>query len=268
MGGRASTMVANRPSRFWAWLNGKAWPRLKKTGPWLGREFWPGLLFFTGLGVISFTLALWVLGGDPLETTVSVGSTVVASPTAGSSSEAATATSTSATTTVATTTAEATTPSTTAPAGAANTTGGTTSGPTTPTTTTLAAGATAPTTPEATTTKTNAMTITTTSQTGRPSDTLYAALLGSGFALILCGAFFYRITSIKFPGGELALAAQVAKVVTKATKKTHQRDPKKIESLSRYVAARLTSEAAVTGKQPSDDYAEAVAQEGVQMLFY
>jgi hypothetical protein len=72
----------------------------------------------------------------------------------------------------------------------------------------------------------------------------------------LTGAYFYRVTSIKFPGGEIQLAAQAAAAVAKVTTPEEQENPELIKAITVHVATRLSERAAATGTSPSDAYAE------------
>jgi hypothetical protein len=106
------------------------------------------------------------------------------------------------------------------------------------------------------TTSVNAKTITSTPASSRPSDALFGTLLGAGLVLMLVGAYFYRITNIKFPGGEIQLAAKAAAAVAKVTTSEEQDDPQLMKAITVNVATRLAERAAVTGAAPSDAYAE------------
>lgn len=204
--------IAGGPGRFFKWMKTKAWPKgIKPPILWTHRRFLPSLLFLSGLAVIGFTLALWVVGGETASSTVQVHSTAIA------------------------------------PVSTPTGTGKTATG--------------------MSTTSVNSSTITDTPAATRPSDALFATFLGIGLSLLLTGAFFYRITSIKFPGGELVLAAQATAAVAKVTSQAQQDNVDGIKAAGAITAAALTARATTLGLSPSDDFAEKAAIRARQIIF-
>lgn len=209
---------------------GRTWNWVKGKGwPFVHERFLPFVITVLGLAILGFTLALWVTGDRTADTTVVVNSTEI-----GPSSTSASATTS--------TTAKSTTEGGSA------------------TTTASSPGA------GMATTSVNAKTVTSTAAATRPSDTLFGVLLGVGLVLVMTGAYFYRVTSIKFPGGEIQLAAKAAAAVAKVTTPQEQENPEFIKALTIHVATRLSERAAATGTSPSDAYAEQEAARVRQMV--
>jgi hypothetical protein len=232
--GRMWNWIKHAPRRFWNWC----W---HKAGPWLVKGFLPAFIFLVGLGVIGFAFALWITGGTASETTVVVNSTVVGPPSSTAVTASAPTTSGRTDTTGKTTEPEDTTPATT--------------------TTDSAAGA------QVSTTSVNAKTVTSASAATRPSDTLFGALLALGLVLIVTGAYFQRVTSIKFPGGvEVQIAAKAAAAVAKVTSQEEQENPALIKALTVNVATQLSERSALTGLPPTDRAAEQEAARARQLL--
>lgn len=118
-------------------------------------------------------------------------------------------------------------------------------GPTTSTQASTGAGQTttadAPTTPSDSTTVSKKTTETTTPAASRRTDAALALLVALGLALVLMGAFFDRITSIKAAGVEVSLGARLTEAI--ASKTTPETPEERAKVRAAYVLAleRLTA---------------------------
>jgi hypothetical protein len=113
------------------------------------------------------------------------------------------------------------------------------------------------------TTKVEKTTETTTPPASRRSEALVAALFGVGAVLILAGVFANRITSLKFPGGEIALVQ--AKVAEALAAKTTPRTPEERDKVrAAYLLA--SQEALAAGVSPGDDYIEEVTSRAIETV--
>jgi cytoskeletal protein RodZ len=82
----------------------------------------------------------------------------------------------------------------------------------------------------------------------RRSDTLLVALIGIGAGLVLAGAFFDRISSLKFAGVELTLQAKLAEKFAAATTPTTPEEREKAQAAWMLAWSRLPPETS-----PGDD---------------
>jgi hypothetical protein len=97
-------------------------------------------------------------------------------------------------------------------------------------------------------TATNKATTTTTEPSGRLTDAILAGILALGGALVLAGAFFDRITSIKAAGVEVGLAAKVTEKLAAATTPETPEDKAKLRA-----AYYLTLDRLPPGTSSGDD---------------
>jgi hypothetical protein len=106
-----------------------------------------------------------------------------------------------------------------------------TGAPASPTsTTTTNATTTTEVAPSRSSTQSDKTTKTSSSPASRPSDSLLAALFAGGLALLLLGAFYDRVTTIKAAGVELTLAAKVAEKIAAEVTPTTEEERKRVQA--------------------------------------
>ncbi len=100
----------------------------------------------------------------------------------------------------------------------------------------------------------------TTTTKSAPSETLLTTLLGTGAALIIVGALYGRISTIKLPGGiEVSMSKQAEKKTIKKSLEKHPNQPEKAAAVAQTAQTLLLQEAGEEGSptvDPSDTQIE------------
>jgi len=86
-----------------------------------------------------------------------------------------------------------------------------------------------------------------------PSETLLTAVLSTGAALIIVGALYGRISTIKLPGGvEVSMSEEAEEKTVKKAVEEHPGAPEKAAAVAQKAQALLLQEAAVPTATPPD----------------
>lgn len=99
----------------------------------------------------------------------------------------------------------------------------------------------------------------TTTTKNAPSETLLTTLLGTGAALIIVGALYGRISTIKLPGGvELSLAKDAEEKTIKKAVEQHPNEPDKAAEVAQKAQSLLLQDVGKGATPTDEDIEEAV----------
>ncbi len=93
----------------------------------------------------------------------------------------------------------------------------------------------------------------TTTTKNAPSETLLTTLLGTGAALIIVGALYGRISTIKLPGGvEVSMSKEAEEKTIKKSVEKHPNEPDKAAAVAQKAQTLLLQEAEEGSTTPTD----------------